>query len=79
MEINLYHSLAYRQKDIAVTTRTVAMIWRAAACFRSDLPKAANAEAIDPSVTDMFSQERKVRSFAKKVLGSTRDTFPGGS
>ena len=55
------------------------MIWSAAACFLSDFPNAASADAIEPSVTDIFSQDRKVRSLAKNVFGSTRETLPGGS
>eukprot|EP00960_Hanusia_phi_P038105 753285-Hanusia_phi.AAC.8 len=42
-------------------------------------PKATSAEAMDPRVTDMESQLRKVLSLARNVLGSTRVILFGGS
>eukprot|EP00961_Rhodomonas_salina_P189690 2559395-Rhodomonas_salina.1 len=68
------------QKKIAVRTRTEAMICTdPAACPSAERPNATRADAMEPSVTDMPSQFRKVRSFAKKVFGSMRLTLLGGS
>ena len=70
---SLYYSITFLSITALEHVRIRRVTWRSLFLCESETPaNPSRAAAMEPIVTAMWSQDRKVRSLAKKVLGSMR-------